>query len=75
MHLLFAKAVFAALKLQVSLEFGVVGGWGGGGGATSLQFRVKRKRKTLPKQTVGGFFFFFLSYTGGPRWSTKFRSP
>lgn len=32
MHLLFAKAVFAALKLQVSLEFGVVGGWGGGGG-------------------------------------------
>lgn len=60
MHLLFAKAVFAALKLQVSLEFGVVGGWGGGGGATSLQFRVKRKRKTLPTQTVGGFFFFLI---------------
>lgn len=44
MHLLFAKAVFAALKLQVSLEFefGVVGGWGG---------------KTLSKKTVGGLLF------------------
>lgn len=73
MHLLFAKAVFAALKLQVSLEFGVVGGWGGGQPAYSSELRGKEKH-SLSKQWVDSFFFFF-SYTGGPRWSTKFRSP
>lgn len=67
MHLLFAKAVFAALKLRVSLEFGV---WGGVGGN---QPTVQSEEKKKSKQWVDLQFIYM--YTEGPNWSREFSSP
>lgn len=58
---MFAKAVFAALKLLVSLEFGVWGvGWCGGCGVGEQPMELGDEGETLSAQTVGGFLFFFF---------------